>query len=738
MLLRGSTPRWSPAAYVVPDGSAISRCRVERSAGFPFEGRDELAVRPDPGRPGVVGDDHRVGDLPVGQGDREPRSGRGHGLAHLCGQVEGGGEVGPEAAVPVAVGGVEVARGVALPAVADPASAVGGELLVEQGRDGLVGGGPLRVAAAEDGVGQAGGRIGGGTPDPAAERGGVVGRGAVVGGADDQRGAVAGQVVDVVVERAEGDVEAAFGALLGQAGGDRLGGAEVGPEQHAERGAVPGDERGRRGLRDGDGPLRRGHRSGPVEVHVGTGVDLDVEAVGLHREGRLDLELVPQVVDELEALQQHAEHQRGLLQGELPPDAGPLPGAEGLVGVGRERGHPRRRRVVGVELRGVVAPHRRRVVQRLAQHEHRGVGGDRVAPADHGVLVRGAGEAGRGRPEPQRLVEDLPDVGEPLHLLERGRRGGAEHPVDLRSGLRQHVRVLQQVVERERQQPGGRLVAGDQEGDALGPDVLVRQPLAGLLVDAGEHPAQQVRGGTRVCPRTVEHGFPLGDDLVDQVVHERLVLLHLALCTDVQAGLDRQLPGTVLRVGETARHRLDERVLAVAVEGVEPVAETAEGDGVERQPGHVGRDVDLLARVQPRPLVHQLVGDVEHVGHVVAHRLQAERGHEDVVRAVPERVVRVRGEQPVARTALAEVPQAAPDQLVEPAVVADLVDEFRSREEHPDAVREVHLEDRPVLAGHPDEALDGACGVDVEEVPDHGQAVWAGKIVQGQGSGGHG
>ena len=98
----------------------------------------------------------------------------------------------------------------------------------------------------------------------------------------------------------------------------------------------------------------------------------------------------------------------------------------------------------------------------------------------------------------------------------------------------------------------------------------------------------------------------------------------------------------------------------VAVEGVEPVAETAEGDGVERQPGHVGRDVDLLARVQPRPLVHQLVGDVEHVGHVVAHRLQAERRHEDVVRAVPQRVVGVGGEQPVARTALAEVPPGRP------------------------------------------------------------------------------
>ena len=36
MPLRGSTPRWSPARYVVPAGSAISMCRVDRSAGLPF------------------------------------------------------------------------------------------------------------------------------------------------------------------------------------------------------------------------------------------------------------------------------------------------------------------------------------------------------------------------------------------------------------------------------------------------------------------------------------------------------------------------------------------------------------------------------------------------------------------------------------------------------------------------------------------------------------------------------
>ena len=155
----------------------------------------------------------------------------------------------------------------------------------------------------------------------------------------------------------------------------------------------------------------------------------------------------------------------------------------------------------------------------------------------------------------------------------------------------------------------------------------------------------------------------------------------LPLRADAQPGLDRQLPDPGLGLGEGAHHRFDERVRGVAVEGVEPVAEAAQRDRVERQPGHVRRDVDLLARVEPRPLVHQLVGDVEHLGHVVAHRLQAERRHEDVVRPVPERVVGVRGEQPRAQLALAQVRQPAADLLVEPRVVAHLVDELRPGQE---------------------------------------------------------
>ena len=65
--------------------------------------------------------------------------------------------------------------------------------------------------------------------------------------------------------------------------------------------------------------------------------------IGLDRERRLDVQLVVQVVHELEPLHQHAEDERGLLQRELAADAGPLPGAERLVGVRRDGGKPLRR-----------------------------------------------------------------------------------------------------------------------------------------------------------------------------------------------------------------------------------------------------------------------------------------------------------------------------------------------------------------------------------------------------------
>ena len=268
-------------------------------------------------------------------------------------------------------------------------------------------------------------------------------------------------------------------------------------------------------------------------------------------------------------------------------------------------------------------------------------------------------------------------------------------------------------------------MTGDQEGDALRADVGVGQPFAGLAVDAGEHPAEQVGGVPGLAL-----GPPLGDEPVDQVVHERLVLLHLPLRPDLQPGLDRQLPRPCLGLGEGAHHGLHERMRCVAVEGVEPVPEPAQGDGVEGQAGHVVGDVHLVALVEAVPLVHQLVRDVDHPRHVVAHRLQAERRHQDVVGAVPERVVGLGREQARVDCSLPQGGQPATDPLVEAGVVTDLLDELRAGDDQAGAAGHAELEDRPVLLGHRHEPLDRMVGVDVERVPHEGQAGGAGNVVE--------
>jgi hypothetical protein len=111
-----------------------------------------------------------------------------------------------------------------------------------------------------------------------------------------------------------------------------------------------------------------------------------------------------------------------------------------------------------------------------------------------------------------------------VDLLVRRQRIGvrAKHAVDLVAGPLRELRVLQRVVDGERQQAAGGLVAGDEEGDALRPDVVVGQLLAALPVDAAEHAAEQV-AGARVARLAA-----LADQLVHGRVHERVVPLELA------------------------------------------------------------------------------------------------------------------------------------------------------------------------------------------------------------------
>ena len=264
-----------PVGHVLGQGDLdVAGRSIRRAAG---SGGEQLAVRPDPGGTGAVGHDHRVGDLPVGHRDRQPGAGGRRG-GHVGGQAQCGGHVRPQVTVPGTVGRVEVIGGVALAAGMQPPAAVGLELLVEHGRHRLVGAGPLGVAAAEHRVGDPAGGLRWGAGDPPAEGGGVVRRRPVVRRADDHRRAVPGQVVDVLVQRAEGDVEAALGALLGEPGGDRLRRPQVRTEQHRQPPTVRGHRRHRLGAGCGDGRLGLRRRDRGPDDHVRPRPDLDEEA----------------------------------------------------------------------------------------------------------------------------------------------------------------------------------------------------------------------------------------------------------------------------------------------------------------------------------------------------------------------------------------------------------------------------------------------------------------------------
>ena len=114
------------------------------------------------------------------------------------------------------------------------------ETAVQQLRNRLIRCGPVSVAAAEDGVGDAGEGVGGQCliAQPGRERGRVLRWFAVVGGADDQHGALRRQIRAVVVERGDGDLVAALDALAAEPVGDAFGRAQVRPEQHQQRGAM--------------------------------------------------------------------------------------------------------------------------------------------------------------------------------------------------------------------------------------------------------------------------------------------------------------------------------------------------------------------------------------------------------------------------------------------------------------------------------------------------------------------
>ena len=237
----------------------------------------------------------------------------------------------------------------------------------------------------------------------------------------------------MVVERADGHVETALGALLGEPGGDGLGGAEVGAEQHrsawcrAGAPAGPAPRAGSRARRRAAVPRWLGGLAARSMCTSGPRPHPDVEVGGLDGERGL----------------RSAAGSRGGRRGR---SAAAACRARASPPAGRTACRCRRaarcrtacRRSAGIDASrsGAMCSGLNSAASGPQTDGSRcsagvstvmrGVRGDGVPAADHGVLEGVAAEAGRGRPQPQRLVEHLADVGEPVHLLER--RAGASLP----------------------------------------------------------------------------------------------------------------------------------------------------------------------------------------------------------------------------------------------------------------------------------------------------------------------
>jgi hypothetical protein len=79
-------------------------------------------------------------------------------------------------------------------------------------------------------------------------------------------------------------------------------------------------------------------------------------------------------------------------------------------------------------------PHRRIAVERRQQHQQRAPLLQRIFSREHGVVLGRKREPGGGRPQPQRLAQNLVDVAELGDMLE-SRSLGTEHAVCFGLGL---------------------------------------------------------------------------------------------------------------------------------------------------------------------------------------------------------------------------------------------------------------------------------------------------------------
>src|SRR3984957_17222416 len=109
--------------------------------------------------------------------------------------------------------------------------------------------------------------------------------------------------------------------------------------------------------------------------------------------------------------------------------------------------------------------------------------------------------------------------------LGAGREGvliPAPPPVYLLVAPLEDLRFLDELIEREGEEPTRRLMAGDEEGEALRDDVGLVELFTRLAVDAGQHPIEEV-----VDPPQCARLAPLFNNVTHGLDHELLIGAHL-------------------------------------------------------------------------------------------------------------------------------------------------------------------------------------------------------------------
>ena len=203
-----------------------------------------------------------------------------------------------------------------------------------------------------------------------------------------------------------------------------------------------------------------------------------------------------------------------------------------------------------------------------------------------------ARERGGRRPQPQGLVEDAPDVAEPGDLSRRRASPYRPRPPPPRPGAGEYVRVAREVVQGEGEGAGGGLVSGDEEGEDLVADVLVREALAGLRVGG-----RSIRSSRSLRePASSSERRALTTSSTVRLRKSRSAALRFAAPRSRSGPTSGGDGVEALGVGERADHGVHEGVGPGAFEGAEVVAEAGAGDGLQGQLRHVPGHVDRAAR----------------------------------------------------------------------------------------------------------------------------------------------